>query len=187
MVSRAISESFRRLSESLQVPWQDLVQCERLTGFGSIATNTYATAARTSDGSLVMAYMPIYPHYHRRHVQTGWINDCTLVRPDERQVCGCNRLAICKLGRQAVHSSGNNSAGRWRLGLGARGFGLAVRPPRNIFVRSKQRHQTKVAAAAACPSTPTAMLLISTPTKTRSTAAEQIYRPTFLKWPQSMV
>ena len=31
---------------------------KRLTGFGSIVTNTYAPAARTSDGSLVMAYMP---------------------------------------------------------------------------------------------------------------------------------
>jgi Putative collagen-binding domain of a collagenase len=28
------------------------------TGFGSVATNTYAPAARTSDGSLMIAYMP---------------------------------------------------------------------------------------------------------------------------------
>jgi hypothetical protein len=31
---------------------------KQLTGFGSIITNTYAPAARTSDGSLVIAYMP---------------------------------------------------------------------------------------------------------------------------------
>ena len=35
-----------------------VTRVKRLTGFGSIATNTYATAARTADGSLVMAYMP---------------------------------------------------------------------------------------------------------------------------------
>ena len=29
-----------------------------MTGLGSIPTNTYATAARTSDGSLVLAYLP---------------------------------------------------------------------------------------------------------------------------------
>jgi hypothetical protein len=31
---------------------------KNLTGLGSITTNTYATAARTADGSLVMAYVP---------------------------------------------------------------------------------------------------------------------------------
>jgi hypothetical protein len=31
---------------------------KKLTGFGSITTNTYTTTARTADGSLVMAYMP---------------------------------------------------------------------------------------------------------------------------------
>ena len=30
----------------------------RISSFGSVTTNTYAAAARTSDGSLVMAYMP---------------------------------------------------------------------------------------------------------------------------------
>jgi Protein of unknown function (DUF4038)/Putative collagen-binding domain of a collagenase len=35
-----------------------VTRIKRLTGFGSIATNTYATAARAADGSLVMAYLP---------------------------------------------------------------------------------------------------------------------------------
>ena len=35
-----------------------VTRIKRLTGFGSIASNTYATAARTADGSLVMAYLP---------------------------------------------------------------------------------------------------------------------------------
>jgi hypothetical protein len=35
-----------------------LGRVKELTGFGSITTNTHATAARTADGSLVMAYLP---------------------------------------------------------------------------------------------------------------------------------
>lgn len=38
--------------------WKLFAQIKRLTYFGSIATNTYVTAARTPDGSLVMAYLP---------------------------------------------------------------------------------------------------------------------------------
>jgi hypothetical protein len=48
--------------------WHDLVPDQahaivtegrgKFSTIGSIATNTYATAARPSDGSLVMAYMP---------------------------------------------------------------------------------------------------------------------------------
>ena len=36
------------------------------TGFGSIATNTYATAARTPDGSLAIAYHPEQAQMYRR-------------------------------------------------------------------------------------------------------------------------
>ena len=35
-----------------------LARIRKLTGFGSITTNTYTTAARTADGNLVMVYMP---------------------------------------------------------------------------------------------------------------------------------
>jgi hypothetical protein len=35
-----------------------LNRVKRFTGFGSITTNTYVTAARTSDGSQAMAYLP---------------------------------------------------------------------------------------------------------------------------------
>lgn len=38
--------------------WKFLAHIKGLTYFGSITTNTYVTAARTSDGSMVMAYIP---------------------------------------------------------------------------------------------------------------------------------
>jgi Putative collagen-binding domain of a collagenase len=38
--------------------WKLFAYFKRFTGFGSITTNTHATSARTSDGSLVMTYMP---------------------------------------------------------------------------------------------------------------------------------
>jgi hypothetical protein len=49
---------FGNRSERVTGVWKFFAYFKRFTGFGSITTNTYATSARTSDGSLVMTYMP---------------------------------------------------------------------------------------------------------------------------------
>jgi Protein of unknown function (DUF4038) len=75
--------------------WHDLVPDQanavvtrgrgRYSTTASIATDTYATAARTTDGSLVMVYMPT-SDVGDRHVKTCRHHHCPLVRPDERHL-----------------------------------------------------------------------------------------------------
>ena len=48
----AYAENFSAFTAKLST------RIKRMTGLGSLPTNTYATAARTSDGSLVLAYLP---------------------------------------------------------------------------------------------------------------------------------
>ena len=49
---------FGNRSERFAIVWRLFGYFKRFTAFGSIGTNTYATSARTSDGSLVMTYVP---------------------------------------------------------------------------------------------------------------------------------
>lgn len=49
---------FGNRSERSAIVWRLFGYFKRFTGFGSIETNGYATSARTSDGSLVIAYLP---------------------------------------------------------------------------------------------------------------------------------
>ena len=59
-----------------------------IRALGSITSNTCAMAARTSDGSLVMVYMPTIRTITRRHVEAHGHDDSSLVRSHEWRVRG---------------------------------------------------------------------------------------------------
>ncbi len=57
-ISGLIGKTFAALGKPSSLALRILTHVRKLSGFGSISTNNYVTAARTSDGSLVIAYTP---------------------------------------------------------------------------------------------------------------------------------
>ena len=72
-----------------------LIRIRKYSAIGSITTNTCATAARTSDGSLVVAYLPTIRTITVDMSKLASIDDSSLVRPDKWRVCGHRWFTVC--------------------------------------------------------------------------------------------
>jgi hypothetical protein len=84
---------------------------KRLTHFGSITTNTYATAARTSDGSLVMAYLPTIRSITVDMSKLAGITTARWFDPTNGTYVAINGSPFANADDRRFTPPGNNSAG----------------------------------------------------------------------------
>ena len=71
--------------------WQNLVpdsaHSTLRAGYGTYGNPDYVTAGRSSDGTLVMAYLPEQPDGECGYEPVErWGSECAVVRPDERDL-----------------------------------------------------------------------------------------------------
>lgn len=87
------------------------VYFKRLTHFGSIVTNTYAPAARTSDGSLVMAYLPSIRSVTVDMTKLVGITTARWFDPANGTYVAMDGSPLANAGSRQFTPPGNNSAG----------------------------------------------------------------------------
>jgi hypothetical protein len=84
---------------------------EKLSGAGSISTNTYVTAARSSDGSLLIAYMP---SLHAIAVNTSKLAGPAIARwydPTNGMYIDASDSPLANSGQKEFAPPGQNAAG----------------------------------------------------------------------------
>jgi hypothetical protein len=91
--------------------WKLFAYFKRLTHFGSIMTNTYVTAARTSDGSLVIAYMPTIRTITVDMSKLASVTTARWFDPTNGTYLAINGSPFANVGDGHFTPPGNNSAG----------------------------------------------------------------------------
>jgi hypothetical protein len=101
--------------------WKLFAYFKRFTGFGSITTNTYATSARTSDGSLVMTYLPTIRTVMVDMSKLAGLTTARWFDPTNGTYVAINGSPFPNAGNRRFTPPGNNSTadGDWVLVLEA--------------------------------------------------------------------